>query len=336
MPTQSSEMVEKALSKLGIEFTKAKDSYKLSCPIHGSQQKKCFIYILPDEKIVWKCYTRHCELQYGKNFVGFIAGILNESYKKAEEWLIHNFDIQKIQMSEIEQKKANEIRSLKKTALIENRQFLPINNLLPHLSESTYFKNRKFSKEILTKYSVGKYNTSGTIMCGRNVVPLISEDGSNFIGLSGRTDFEKCPNCGGFHSSETICEVGKHYKKWVHTEQLYLQDYLYNFWAAASFIRDSGKAILVEGPCDVWRLEEAGVKNSLAILGTALPKEKWMKLVEIGTQELVLMFDNDEAGQVLTERILATLSKIFRISCQEYPTADVAEMTVEQVKNLGL
>ena len=47
---------------------------------------------------------------------------------------------------------------------------------------------------------------------------------------------------------------------------------------AKEFIKESGIVILVESPGNVWRLEEAGVHNSVAIFGSSLADRQKMIL----------------------------------------------------------
>lgn len=61
--------------------------------------------------------------------------------------------------------------------------------------------------------------------------------------------------------------------------------------------------ILVEGNMDVISLHQAGFKNVVAPLGTALTEEQ-IKLLAKLTKEIVLLFDADVAGQKATEKVI--------------------------------
>jgi DNA primase len=76
---------------------------------------------------------------------------------------------------------------------------------------------------------------------------------------------------------------------------------LYGFWKTKPGIRDSGTAFLVEGQMDMLMSYQAGVKNVVATSGTALTPDHILALRKIA-QELLVSFDNDEAGFAAGER----------------------------------
>ena len=65
--------------------------------------------------------------------------------------------------------------------------------------------------------------------------------------------------------------------------------------------------ILCEGNLDVVTLHQAGFDNAVASMGTALTTEQ-IRLLGRYTKELVLCYDNDNAGQLATERALEMLN----------------------------
>lgn len=65
--------------------------------------------------------------------------------------------------------------------------------------------------------------------------------------------------------------------------------------------------ILCEGNLDVVTLHQAGFDNAVASMGTALTTEQ-TRLLSRYTKELVLCYDNDNAGQIATARALEMLN----------------------------
>ena len=65
--------------------------------------------------------------------------------------------------------------------------------------------------------------------------------------------------------------------------------------------------ILCEGNLDIVTLHQAGFDNAVASMGTALTTEQ-IRLLSRFTKELVLCYDNDNAGKLATERALQLLS----------------------------
>jgi DNA primase len=73
-------------------------------------------------------------------------------------------------------------------------------------------------------------------------------------------------------------------------ENLYLLD------AARDAIRREGRVLVVEGYFDAVTLHQSGIANAVATLGTALTREHAVVLKRY-TQEVVLLYDADPAGQ---------------------------------------
>ena len=65
--------------------------------------------------------------------------------------------------------------------------------------------------------------------------------------------------------------------------------------------------ILCEGNLDVVTLHQAGFDNAVASMGTALTEDQ-VRLLSRYTKELVLCYDNDNAGKTATERALGLLN----------------------------
>ena len=68
-----------------------------------------------------------------------------------------------------------------------------------------------------------------------------------------------------------------------------------------------GNIILCEGNIDVITLHQAGFDNAVASMGTALTVEQ-IRLLSRYTKELVLCYDNDEAGKNATQKAIDLLN----------------------------
>jgi DNA primase len=78
---------------------------------------------------------------------------------------------------------------------------------------------------------------------------------------------------------------------------------LYGFWKTKNAVRDASQAILVEGQMDFLMTYQDGVKNVVATSGTALTADH-VQLVRRLAENLVLSFDNDNAGRAAAERTI--------------------------------
>ncbi|MBC7754852.1 MAG: DNA primase [Moraxellaceae bacterium] len=81
---------------------------------------------------------------------------------------------------------------------------------------------------------------------------------------------------------------------------------LYGLAQTAKYIRSEDCVIIVEGYMDLVSLYQAGLKNVAASMGTALTAEH-AKLIKRMTNNVVVLFDGDEAGQMAAERSLSIL-----------------------------
>ena len=91
-----------------------------------------------------------------------------------------------------------------------------------------------------------------------------------------------------------------------------------------------GGILLVEGNIDVVMLHQAGFDNACASMGTALTQEQ-LHLLSRYTKDLVLCYDNDDAGKVATQKALALLNDTdFNVRVLELPKRLVDGQYVKQ------
>ncbi len=76
---------------------------------------------------------------------------------------------------------------------------------------------------------------------------------------------------------------------------------LYGIYQAKNAMRKHDRALLVEGYTDVLALHQSGVKEVVASSGTSLTEDQ-MKLLQRFTNQVIFMYDSDEAGVNATLR----------------------------------
>ncbi len=81
---------------------------------------------------------------------------------------------------------------------------------------------------------------------------------------------------------------------------------LYGLAQTAKYIRSDDLVLVVEGYMDLVSIYQAGLKNVVATMGTALTPEH-AKLIKRLTNNVVVLFDGDEAGKMAAERSLPIL-----------------------------
>lgn len=351
---QLCDRIEDLFEALEIENPrKTSKMYICSCPVHGGDNVSAFnIYPFGDEfRGNWKCRTHNCERVFRSSIIGFIRGVLSNrkhgwsepgdklvSFKETLDFIDNFLE------NGLEQVKGQKLLPKKRT---QPKVILPpeppkvkikrkqVKQILKFPCK--YYIDRGFSEEILEKYDVGFCLTKGKEMYARIVVPVYDNNHKYVVGCSGRSPHEKCANCGCFHNQSRDCPDPQKrwlYSKWRHSKGFDAQKYLYNIWYAKSFIQKSKAVAIVESPGNVWKLEMSGIHNSVAIFGTSMFSLYQQKLLdELGAEKIILLLDNDEAGQKATTRIEKDLSDKYQVYKPFINANDVGEMSTEQIKN---
>jgi DNA primase len=191
-----------------------------------------------------------------------------------------------------------------------------------------YYLQRDFSIEVLDKFDVGTCKRHGKALYQRAVTPIYDEDGQTILGFTGRSIFQECNKCKHYHDPEKECY---YFPKWKHTAGFQKENCLYNYWNAKRSVLETGVIIIVESPGNVWRLEEAGITNSVAIFGTTLNQNQKKIIDESGALSIICILDNDEAGLKGSQKITDQCSKMYRLYFPSLETNDIAEMNVDKI-----
>lgn len=160
--------------------------------------------------------------------------------------------------------------------------------LLKHLNAKGYSTQDIYLANLVSKSSKGTYFDR---FRNRAMFPIINVRG-NVVGFSGRRLSENKTEAKYVNTSDTQV-----YKK---------SQNLFGINIAKNYCSDS--LILVEGNVDVISLHQAGFMNVVAPLGTAFTEEQAQMLSRY-TNEVIICFDSDEAGQKAVEKALTLLGK---------------------------
>lgn len=96
------------------------------------------------------------------------------------------------------------------------------------------------------------------------------------------------------------------YVNTAETEQFHKGSLLYGFHQAKRELRESGKALLVEGYFDVLGAAASGLPWAVAGMGTALTEEQ-ARLLARYSDEVIIGYDGDDAGEKACRRALPIL-----------------------------
>lgn len=97
----------------------------------------------------------------------------------------------------------------------------------------------------------------------------------------------------------TARAIGAEKPKYLNTENNAIfnkSDIVFNEYRALEHIREAGECVFVEGHFDVISLWQAGIKNTVALQGTASPDQAVINRLMKRTTRFVLCMDGDEGG----------------------------------------
>lgn len=345
--------IEDLFDHFGLEYKENGKLYSMCCPIHNGDNPSAF-NLYPEGEYYrgnWRCRTHNCEETFQDTILGFVRGMLStqkynwcnpgdtlcsfpETIEFCEKFVGQKLNDIKVN-NQLYQKtrfnaamkciKPTATKTISKITRDMTRKILAI--------PSSHFIDRGFSEEILDRYDVGLCNNPQKEMYNRVVVPIYDTDYQYLVGCTARSIFPKCDKCQSYHDGECPSkeQIFK-YSKWKHSNGFKTQDCLYNYWFAKQHIKKTASAIIVESPGNVWKLEENGIHNSVAIFGTNLSGGQKLLLDSSGAMNLFLVMDNDEAGKKAADNIYKACCRTYNVYKIDITTNDVAEMTSEQIE----
>lgn len=309
--------IEHILAKLGIEYSIRGDGLiqdLCPCRQHAGDRNNRTAFSWRKDIGRWVCWTHHCEESRGNDVFGLVSSVLGTEFPDTLEWI-------KESLGDLNVDVTNDIKATVRSAKDANIYIhdpIKEDNLEFLQSDPHYLLNRGFDIDILRRYRAGLWVKPGTFMHNRVVFPIRDHD-AHLIGYTGRTIL----------SEDYFDRRNLKYSKWVHGRHYHLKpnpgelftgSLLFNLCNAKKY----RKLILVEGPLDGMKLEEAGIHNWVATLGTAFCHPHRTLLVNNGVTDLYVAYDNDapkgpkqikggDLGWERMERIVAGLFNLHRI-----------------------
>jgi len=358
---RATERMSDIFSALDISLIRDGKKYYGPCPIHGGDKFNAFNIYHEGDLGNWKCRTQLCHKTFAQNIIGFVRGVLSRqkydwecqgdeeaSFVETIDFILACINLDpnniKVVQGQTDTKRfVNFTKQLKegetKTESGMVRQEVRYRLDIP----AKYYmhkKPRNYTPQILDKYDIGLCLKPTSPMYKRVVVPVYDQDHMIMVGCTGRSIFDKCPQCGSWHNPNNKCPIGGKEKgkfpKWKHSFGFKAHQHLYNLWFAKACIKSTGVAIITESPGNIWRLEEAGINNAVAIFGTDLHISQQMLLNKTGAVTLIIIMDNDinEAGQKAAERIRNKCERIYNIEIVTIPPGDLGDMLIEDIEEI--
>ena len=354
---KAAENIEGELGKLALTLKRRPTYFVGPCPIHGGDNKGAFnIFHYGDETAGnWRCFTHSCHKHFHPTVLGFIRGYLSKTkygwrdpkdcdkecpFPEAVKFLCQLVGPDGLSSDGID------FRALEKHRFTRNmKNVYARQEVIKHLNISRfdvqsllqipadYYINRGYTKEILTKYDVGLCNKPGKEMYMRAAVPVYDNNHDKVIGCTGRSIFPCCPLCECYHNPIHQCPNKRErwrYQKWRHNTGFPGENCLYNYWFAQQHIAQSHIAIIVESPGNVWKLEEAGIHNSIATFGAHLTENQKAILDKSGALALIVLTDWDDAGKLALTEIVEMCKLTYSLYTPQLQI-DIGDSTIQLI-----
>lgn len=191
------------------------------------------------------------------------------------------------------------------------------NNLKTTLGDEAkkYLKTRKLNEDAIKEFGIGlsldKSDTLYNLLLKKNYdIKKLADIGLISISKNGVYDFftkritfplwDKDGHVVGF--SARIYRGEKDTSKYINSKESIIfkkGETLYNYHIAKEYAKKEKAIIVVEGFMDAIRLSVNGVKNVVALQGTALTKDQ-IELLKRVRVKVILCLDNDNAGELAT------------------------------------
>lgn len=299
------------------------------CPFHGEKTPS---FTVSPVKGIYKCFG--C----GKagNSVNFIMDHLNLSYPEALKWLANKYGIEVVEkeITPEEKEQLNERESMLIVMQYAARYF---QDTMTQTDEGKsiglgYFLERGLRNDIIQKFQLGysledrrgfsnaavkagympKYlvKTGMSILSNTYVEGNEIQAGDVFDRYAGRVMFPIQDEGGrvvafGGRTLSSDKKVAKYINS-PETDIYHKSKVLYGLWLGKKAIQQKNTCYLVEGYMDVIAMHQAGIENVVASSGTSLTVEQ-IKAVHRFTNNIVVLYDGDEAGQKASNRAIPLL-----------------------------
>lgn len=291
------------------------------CPVHEGDNPSAFNINIDESEQGrygrWFCNTKSChDEKPGKDVISLTWMLLEKKRDKQLNFRkVIDFCEEFCSGVELntENQSATAKRKTKRKSITQGRK-ITRDRVRRHLTfPSQYYLSRGFTEEALNEFDVGLCIARESKMCGRIVFPVYDSDDTYMVGCIGRS-------------------VRQNSSKWINQKGFSKSNFLYNHGKAIKRIKETATIIVVEGAGDVIRLWEAGIRNAVGIFGSKLSDSQEFLIQSTGVSNIVVITDNDDAGNNCYQDIenrLGTLFTVSRVALGEFN--DIGDMSVEEI-----
>ncbi|MDP3987765.1 MAG: DNA primase [Candidatus Levybacteria bacterium] len=302
-----------------LSLKKAGRNFRTNCPFHNENTPS---FIISPERQIWHCFG----CQKGGDAFTFLMEYESLEFPEALRILAKKAGIELLQFSALQglTSKKEKIYRLNSIACHFYHYLLTQHNIgKPALKY--LFEKRKINKALIDTFKIGFAPRMGDALTNYLIkkkkyekedlqeAGLVSFRGRDisdfFINRIIFSLFDHRGNIVGF-SARTMNEdfVGSKYVNTRETLVYHKGDVFFGLDLAKDEIKKENRVFIMEGEFDVISSFGEGVRNAIAIKGSALT-ENQVNLVARFTQNVSLCFDKDGAGQEAIKRSIPILEK---------------------------
>lgn len=295
-----------------IPLLSAGKNYKARCPFH---QEKTPSFIVSPERQSWRCFGACNE---GGDVISFVMKQESSDFSEALKMLAEKAGVELSHISPASQREFGVLYDIVQAA----KDFFA-QQLWQDEKSQEYLLGRGFKRSVLEEFEIGFAPTSydaltlNLLNLGYDIADaeraglVVKTEKKNYIDrFRSRIIFPIHNTFGkviGFSGRilpqyEEETSMGK-YINTPETPIYHKSRVLYGFHKTKGDIRKENEAVIVEGNTDLLALFQDGVKNVVAVSGTALTSNHLEHLKKF-CGALVLSFDNDAAGLIASERAI--------------------------------
>jgi len=313
--------MEQVLEHYGVLGTFKRNGKNLSgpCPIHKGTNPTQFR--VDTEKNIWNCFS---ECKHGGNALDFIVKMegcsIHDAALKACEWF--NIPVDEVKTSsgkaEPEEAAATPKRPAKPVSQPaaapkpeDNKPNTPLKFKLEKLQrEHPYLtQERGLTLETIVDFGLGYFAGDKGLMVGRIVIPIHNVEGE-LVAYAGRWPGEPPEDTEKYKLPPKFNKLSE----------------VFNLDRAS---KEPGPLVIVEGFFDVIKLHQLGCKKAVALMGWFMsPAQEELIREHAKAGHIVIMLDEDKAGQEAREKIAGRLAKFAFVKVHVF---DQPEMQPDQL-----
>ena len=267
-----------------VNLRKSGVNYKGLCPFHDDKTPS---FMVSPARQICKCFS----CGEGGNAVNFLMKHEQITYPEALRWLAkkYNIEIQERELTDDEKREQSERESMFVVnewacqyfhEILKNEGFA----LTKRDALCNEAKRKGYKDEFLIKTGLAIQNERGIYdrFAGRAMFPWLNVSG-------------KVVAFGGRKLDAATKGVQQKYVNSPDSEIYHKERELYGIYQAKKAIVKEDCVYMVEGYTDVIAMHQCGLENVVANSGTALSNHQ-IRLLHRFTQNIVLLYDGDEAG----------------------------------------